>query len=193
MAVNVGSGARRRRAQAAVVLAVALAAAGVVGTPSPVSACSLVQGPPSTPEEHLARTDLVFEGLAVASRVEQIGASSFDHTVWTFVVDRAVKGSPGLQQEVAGTARPRPGAGGCDFTFQVGVRYRVYAFAQGDGYTTSLGSGTTRLGEEPFDRGDRRELQGPAVPFLFDPAWATPSRLPADVAGIAAGVLDRTG
>ena len=171
-----GSGARRRRARAAVVLAVALAAAGVVGAPSPVSACSF-SGPSPTPEEYLARANLVFDGLAVASRDPKAGASivsSADPIVWTFVVDRAIKGSPSLEQEVA-TARS---GGSCGFTFQVGVSYRVYASAGGDGYTTNLGSGTTRLTD--------------TAPATTTPPVTT-TLPPADVARIPTGVLDRTG
>ena len=119
----------------AVFLSVALTA-GVLGAASPVSACSLSL-PLPTEEEHLAGADLVFEGLAVSSRDPNAGASivsSGDPIFWTFLVEREIKGSTGVQQEV-GTAR---GDASCGFTFQVGVRYRVFARAQNGGFMTGL-------------------------------------------------------
>jgi len=72
----------------------------------------------------------VFEGLAVSSRDPNAGASIIstgDPIFWNFLVERQIKGSTGPQQEV-GTAR---GGASCGFTFQIGVRYRVFASRQG--------------------------------------------------------------
>ena len=122
-------------------------AAGVLGATSPASACSL-SSPLPTEEEHLARADLVFEGLAVSSRDPNAGApiiSTGDPIFWTFLVEREIKGSTGIQQDV-GTAR---GDASCGFRFQVGVRYRVFADARNGAFMTSLGSGTRQVSDPP--------------------------------------------
>lgn len=139
---------RRRKSFVGVAALLALASvAGVLGATSPVSACSLAS-PLPTEEEHLARADLVFEGLAVSSRDPNAGApiiSTGDPIFWTFLVEREIKGSTGMQQEV-GTAR---GSATCGFSFQVGVRYRVFADARNGAFMTSLGSGTRQVSDPP--------------------------------------------
>lgn len=142
-------GQRRRRSGIAGVAALfALAsAAGIVGTPPPVSACSLSL-PLPTEEEHLEQADLVFEGLAVSSRDPNAGApiiSTGDPIYWTFVVERQVKGSTGSTQEIA-TAR---GGATCGYSFKVGVRYRVFASARNGAFMTGLGSGTRLVSDTP--------------------------------------------
>ena len=122
-------------------------AAGVLGTTSPVLACSM-SPPVPTEEEHLARADLVFEGLAVSSRDPNAGApitSSLDPIFWTFLVEREIKGSIGAQQEV-GTSQSEAS---CGFTFRAGVRYRVFARAQNDAFATGLTSGTRQVSDPP--------------------------------------------
>jgi len=119
----------------------------VLGATSPASACSLAV-PLPTEEEHLARADLVFEGLAVSSRDPNAGApiiSSGDPIFWTFLVEREIKGSTGMQQEV-GTARS---GATCGFSFQVGIRYRVFADTRNGVFMTGLGSGTRQVSDAP--------------------------------------------
>lgn len=142
-------GPRRRRSGLAGVAALLTlaSAAGGLGAPSPVSACSLAL-PLPTEEEHLEQADLVFEGLAVSSRDPNAGASiisSGDPIFWTFLVEREIKGSTGPTQEVA-TARS---GATCGFGFQAGVRYRVFASALNGVFMTGLGSGTRLVSDVP--------------------------------------------
>jgi hypothetical protein len=134
-----------KRLMVLVVVAVAVSAAGVLGAIAPASACTYQE---ATPEELLARADVVFEGVALLSRDPSAGApgiSSGDPIIWTFAVDRQVKGSALPQQEV-GT--PRGGAT-CGVDFAAGVRYRVYAVDQNGVFMTFLGSGTVEAPAPP--------------------------------------------
>lgn len=122
-----------------VAVAVLLVAVGVPWS-SPASACT-ISTPLPTEAEYVATADVVFEGTAVG-RVDPNAANpvmtSGDPIVWTFAVDRPIKGSVGLQQVVESA---RSGAS-CGFTFTVGTRYRVYGRYDGAVLRTAFGSGT---------------------------------------------------
>jgi hypothetical protein len=101
--------------------------------------------PPSRPgpteQELLSQADLVFEGVAVSRHDPNAGApiqSSGDPIVWSFAVDREIKGVPSQPQEIRSA---RSGAT-CGITFQIGTRYRVFAKAVDGALWTFLGSGT---------------------------------------------------
>ena len=120
------------------ILVVVVVAAGVLGTIEPASACTYQE---ATAEELLARADLVFEGVALSSRDPNAGVtgiSSGDTIIWTFAVDRVLKGLAPDRQEV-GT--PRGGAT-CGVDFAAGVRYRVFSVNRDGVHMTFLGSGT---------------------------------------------------
>ena len=148
---------------------------GVLSSSSPASACSLAL-PLPTEEEHLERADLVFEGLAVSSRDPNAGASiisSGDPIFWTFLVERQIKGSTGSTQDVA-TARS---GATCGYSFQTGVRYRVFASARNGVFMTSLGSGTRLVS----DTQRTTTTQVPATTTTTGPSTrppTTPSNLP---------------
>ena len=146
---------------------------GVLGAPSPASACSLSL-PLPTEEEHLERADLVFEGLAVSSMDPNAGApiiSTGDPIFWTFLVEREIKGSTGVTQEVA-TAR---GGATCGYSFHAGVRYRVFASAQNGVFMTGLGSGTRPVS----DTQRTTTTQAPATPTTTIPT-ARPQTTPSN-------------
>lgn len=122
-----------------VAVAVLLVAAGVPWS-SPASAC--IVGPPlPTEAQYVSMADVVFEGTAVGRVDPKAGSPvmvSTDPIVWTFAVDRPIKGSVGLQQAVE-SAR---GGASCGFTFTVGTRYRVYGRYDGAVLRTGFPSGT---------------------------------------------------
>ena len=123
----------------ALVSVVVLVATTLVLAP-PALGCSFA-GPEPTEAEHVARADVVFEGVAGPHRDPTAGApaqSSADPIFWTFYVDREVKGDVAPVQEVAS---PRSGAS-CGLIFDEGVRYRVFATYDGTVLTSRLGSGT---------------------------------------------------
>ena len=126
-----------------IALAVIVAATATLATVGPAGACSLVVPRPSE-EQLLDQADLVFVGTAVASEDSNTTTtvvSSADPITWTFRVEEVRKGAPSDPQRVR-TAR---GSATCGFPFQVGRRYVVFASADGDVYTTGLGSGTREL------------------------------------------------
>ncbi|MDP1807874.1 MAG: hypothetical protein Q8K72_22035 [Acidimicrobiales bacterium] len=125
-----------RRVLAVVVL---LVTAGVPWS-SPASACSVTE-PLPTEAQYMAMADVVFEGTAVDRVDPNAGGSqvgSGDPIVWTFAVDRPIKGPVTLHQAVESA---RSGAS-CGFTFTVGTRYRVYASDDGAVLRTGFPSGT---------------------------------------------------
>ncbi|HWI04422.1 MAG TPA: hypothetical protein VNT52_11475 [Acidimicrobiales bacterium] len=125
-----------RRAVAVTVLLVAVGLSWL----GPASACSVTE-PLPTEAEYVAMADVVFEGVAVARLDPSAGApvsGTGDFLVWTFSVDRPVKGSVGVQQAVESA---RSGAS-CGFTFTLGTRYRVYAYYDGAVLRTGFPSGT---------------------------------------------------
>ena len=129
----------RRRVMAAV-MAAALGGLGLLGA-QPVGACTAPPGPGPTEQELVAEADLVFEGVAVSRHDPNAGAlmqSSGDPIVWTFTVDRQVKGTASQPQEVTSA---RSGAT-CGVVFEIGTRYRVFADVVDGRFWTSLGSGT---------------------------------------------------
>ena len=118
---------------------VLLVAAGLSWS-APASACS-VSGPPPTDAQYLAMADVVFEGTAIGRHDPNAGApvvASGELVLWTFAVDRPIKGSVGLQQTVA-SARSSVS---CGFEFSLGTRYRVYGSYEGALLRTSSPSGT---------------------------------------------------
>ncbi len=123
----------------AILLSVAIVA-GVLWMPTPASACTIV---PATEEEHLARADLVFDGVALSSHDPNDvadGISTVDPIEWTFAVDHRIKGDAAAEQKVT-TARMEPS---CGVEFVVGVRYRVFATDEEGVFETNLGMGTRR-------------------------------------------------
>ncbi len=71
--------------------------------------------------------------------------SSGDPIIWTFAVDREVKGTPSQPQEVRSA---RSGAT-CGITFEIGTRYLVLADLVDGVFWTSLGSGTREAAAAP--------------------------------------------
>ncbi len=129
-----------RRAVTMAVVAVVLGGMALVDM-VPAEACSLPPPPRPTEQELLSQADLVFEGVAVSRHDPNAGAptqSSGDPIIWTFAVDREVKGTASQLQEVSSA---RSGAT-CGITFQIGTRYRVFADVVDGVFWTSLGSGT---------------------------------------------------
>jgi len=127
----------------ALFVAITLGGLAVVGAPS-AGACTLPPPPAPTEQELLAQADLVFEGVAVSRHDPNAGApitSSGDPIVWTFAVDRELKGTATQPQEVRSA---RSGAT-CGITFQIGTRYRVFADVVDGVFWTSLGSGTREV------------------------------------------------
>ncbi len=136
-----------RRAVTAVLAAAAVAGTVFVGAPA-ARACSLLPGPGPTEQELLARADLVFEGVATSRRDPNADAptqSSGDPIIWTFAVDREIKGTASQPQEVH-SARS---SATCGITFQIGTRYRVFAKNVDGVFQTGLGSGTREATVEP--------------------------------------------
>lgn len=123
------------------VLAVAvLLVLAEVSWSSPASACSVTGNLP-TDAEYLAMADVVFEGTAVGRVDPNAGGpitGSGDLIVWTFSVDRPIKGPVALQQAVA-SARS---TSSCGFAFTLGTRYRIYATHDGAVLRTGFPSGT---------------------------------------------------
>jgi hypothetical protein len=125
-----------RRVLAVVVV---LLAAGLSWS-SPAAACS-VTAPLPTEAEYVAMAHVVFEGTAVGRRDPNAGApviGSGDPIVWSFSVDRPIKGLTGMQQDVE-SARSE---GSCGFTFTLGTRYRVYAMNENGVLRTGFPQGT---------------------------------------------------
>ena len=107
---------------------------------SPASACSVTE-PLPTEAEYVAMADVVFEGTAIGRVDPNAGGpliGSGDPIVWTFSVDRPIKGSVMPQQAVESA---RSGAS-CGFTFTVGTRYRVYGKYEGAVLRTGYPWGT---------------------------------------------------
>ena len=120
-------------------VAVFLVAAGLSWS-DPASACSVTE-PLPTEAQYIAMADVVFEGVVVGRLDPSAGSpliGSGDPIIWTFAVDRPVKGSVGLQQTVQSA---RSGVS-CGFTFTLGTRYRVYANFAGGVLQTGFPSGT---------------------------------------------------
>lgn len=150
-----------------VAIAMAVLVAALVSVQSPPAAACSIAAPGPTEEELLAQADLVFEGTAVSSRDPNAGAAIIgggDPIFWTFATERVIKGAPTAPQEV-GTARS---GATCGFTFQVGLRYRVFARLVGGVYMTSLGSGTV-------------ELAGQAEPTVTTTTTSPPAAAPTSV------------
>jgi hypothetical protein len=153
--------------RAAVLVGLALIA-GVLGMASPASACSFVV-PGPTQHELLAQADLAFEGVALSSRDPNAGApiiSSGDPIIWTFAVDRPIKGPVHRLQEVT-TARS---GASCGVAFQEGVRYRVLAVHQDGAFWTFLFSGTSETPAQRAhcDRGPHHGHHGTVAPRCND-------------------------
>ncbi len=136
-----------RRAVIVAVVAVAVGAMVLFVAPT-AGACTLPPGPGPTEEELLARADTVFEGVATSRSDPNADAptqSSGDPIVWTFAVDRQIKGTVTEPQDVSSA---RSGAT-CGITFRIGTRYRVFADAVDGVLWASLGSGTREATLEP--------------------------------------------
>jgi hypothetical protein len=122
-----------------VLLVVMLLAVGTLVSAPTAAACSIL-GPPSE-EELFTQATLIFEGVVLSHHDPTAGSplqSSGDPIVWSFDVDRVIKGSVNQPQEVQS---PRSEAS-CGFEFRDGGRYRVFAWVFEGELRTSLGSGT---------------------------------------------------
>lgn len=129
-----------RRVVMMAVVAVALGGLALVGPP-PAEACTLPPPPRPTEPELVGQADLVFEGVALSRHDPNVAASiqsSGDPIIWTFAVDREIKGAASQLQDVS-SARS---SATCGITFQIGIRYRVFADLVDGVFWTSLGSGT---------------------------------------------------
>ena len=134
-----------RRAMTMAVVTVAPGLALVC--PPPAVACTLPPPPRPTEPELVAQADLVFEGVALSRHDPNAGASiqsSGDPIIWTFSVDREIKGAASQLQEVS-SARS---SATCGITFEIGTRYRVFADVVDGVFWTSLGSGTREVTDE---------------------------------------------
>ncbi len=126
-----------RAVRAAVAGVLALAASAV-----PAVACS---GPPETEAVRWFRADVVFAGTVVG-REDPVApgapASSGDPIAWTFAVDATRRGEPATTRIVT-SARESATRG---YAFRMGVRYAVFATADGaGGLSTGEFSGTRPL------------------------------------------------
>lgn len=122
-----------------VAVTVVVVAAGLSWS-TPASACSVTE-PLPTEAQYVAIADIVFEGTAVARVDPNAGSAAIgtgDPIIWTFTVDRRIKGSVAPQQVVESA---RSGVS-CGFTFTVGTRYRVYGNYDGVVLRTGFPSGT---------------------------------------------------
>ncbi|MDP8938304.1 MAG: hypothetical protein M3O23_11355 [Actinomycetota bacterium] len=129
-----------RRAVTAVLTAAAVTTTVFLWAPT-AGACTAPPAPGPTEEEFLAQADLVFEGVATARHDPNAGApmqSSGDPIIWTFTVDRQIKGAAAQPQLVQS---PRSSAT-CGMSFEIGTRYRVFAKNVDGVYQTTSVSGT---------------------------------------------------
>ena len=129
-----------RRAVTAALTAAAVTITVFLWAPT-ARACSPPPAPGPTEEDLLAQADLVFEGVATDRQDPNAGApmqSSGDPIIWTFTVDRRIKGAAAQPQLVQS---PRSSAT-CGMSFQIGTRYRVFAQNVGGVYQTTSVSGT---------------------------------------------------
>jgi hypothetical protein len=94
-------------------------------------------------------------------------ASTADEVTWTFVVDGREKGPRRDRIDVASAMDEVS----CGFEFQIGQRYRVLAYRQGDTFRTGLGSGNEELpllnGMPPLEGDYYRVVIAVPAPVLY--------------------------
>jgi hypothetical protein len=106
--------------------------------PAPARACTYVEQPAAQLER---AADLIFTGTVVRATRPPLMASTADEVTWTFVVDGREKGPRHDRIDVASAMDEVS----CGFEFQIGQRYRVLAYRQGESFRTGLGSGNDEL------------------------------------------------
>jgi hypothetical protein len=114
-------------------LAASLAAVAAFAGPQAESAfaCSCV---PVDPARDLEGADAAFVGRALSRAVDEPVGSSADPALWTFAVERAVKGSLPPRMEVTA---PVSGAS-CGLELRLGQRIGLLLERHGEGYQSSL-------------------------------------------------------
>ena len=149
-----------RRPGGVMALAAVLASTIALASASSAAACTVAGD--RTRADHLDAADVVFTGTAVRvdDSTNPVYASTLDPLYWSFVVDSVEKGAVGERVTVA-TAMS---GASCGYTFELGRRYRVYAFHSDwyDHLTTGLGSGNVvlaSLGEPPRVEGEFHTLE----------------------------------
>ena len=87
--------------------------------------------------------DVVFEGVAISSKEPLIIQSSGDPVEVTFSVENTLKGALASQQVTVTTALS---GASCGAEFQVGERWRVFAYGSSDNLESNLCAGNRLLG-----------------------------------------------
>jgi hypothetical protein len=88
--------------------------------------------------------DVVFEGVALSANEPLIIQSSGDPVEYTFSVEKTLKGDLPSQQVTMTTALS---GASCGAEFQVGERWRVFAYGSSDNLGSNLCAGNRLLGE----------------------------------------------
>lgn len=114
-------------------LAAGLAAVAALAGPAaePALACSCVG---VVPARDLPHVDAAFVGRPVSREVDEPILSSADEAVWTFEVERAVKGTLPARLEIATAVS----GASCGLELRLDQRIGLLLDRRGDGYTSSL-------------------------------------------------------
>ena len=111
-----------------------------LGTASPALACSCAF---MSEEEHLEKSDLVFEGTVVKTRaVDETPDGPWRDLITKFMVTRTVKGDEAQTREIH---HHRNNGANCGINFEDERAYRVYAHRSESGFSTNSCSNTQPL------------------------------------------------